>query len=76
MIGAGAGGLIRGDVDRLDALSLGPVTFAAPVASYSRDTSGIFTLDYPEAIIGASSCSATESRSTTGVPACSSSPTV
>lgn len=52
VIGAGAGGLMRGDVDRLDALSFGPITFTAPVATYSRDTTGVFTLDYPEAIVG------------------------
>ena len=38
--------------DRLDALSLGSLSFAQPVAMFSRDTGGIFSLDYPEGIVG------------------------
>jgi hypothetical protein len=50
--GAGLGGLSRGDVGRLDALTLGPLAFAKPVAVFSRDTSGIFSMDGPDGIIG------------------------
>jgi hypothetical protein len=52
VIGAGVGGFSRGDVARLDAISLGPRTFTNPVAVFSRDTSGIFSLDGPDGILG------------------------
>jgi len=50
--GAGAGGISRGDIGRLDALVLGSRTFAEPVATFSRDSSGIFSLDGPDGIVG------------------------
>jgi hypothetical protein len=50
--GAGAGGLSRGDVGRLAALALGAASFAEPVATFSRDTTGIFSLDGPDGIVG------------------------
>ena len=50
--GAGAGGISRGDVGRLEAMSLGSRTFEKPVAIYSRDTKGIFALDGPDGIVG------------------------
>ncbi len=52
VIGGGAGGISRGDVGRLEALSLGPRSFGRPVAVFSRDTSGIFALDGPDGIVG------------------------
>jgi hypothetical protein len=52
VIGSGAGGLSRGDVGRLESLSLGPRAFADPVAVFSRDTTGVFALDGPDGIIG------------------------
>jgi hypothetical protein len=52
VIGVGAGGISRGDVGRLNALSLGSRTFAQPVAIFSRDTSGIFAMDGPDGIVG------------------------
>ena len=52
VIGAGVGGLSRGDVARLDALTLGPVSFAQPIGIMSRDTSGIFSMDGPDGIVG------------------------
>jgi predicted aspartyl protease len=52
VIGGGMGGVSRGDVTRLDALTLGPAAFPQPVAIFSRDTSGVFTLDGPEGIVG------------------------
>lgn len=52
IVGVGAGGASRGDVGRLDALSLGPVSFAKPVAVFSRDTTGVFALDDPDGIVG------------------------
>jgi hypothetical protein len=50
--GMGVGGVSRGDVIRLDAMTLGPASFAQPVATLSRDTTGIFALDGPEGILG------------------------
>jgi predicted aspartyl protease len=52
VIGGGAGGVSRGDVGRLDAITLGARTFEQPVAIFSRDTSGIFALDGPDGIVG------------------------
>ena len=52
IVGVGAGGYSRGDVGRLDQLTLGPVSFAKPVAVFSRDTSGVFGQDGPEGIVG------------------------
>lgn len=52
VIGAGVGGLSRGDVARLDALTLGSRSFAQSVAVFSRDTSGIFSMDGPDGIVG------------------------
>jgi hypothetical protein len=51
--GAGAGGITRGDVGRLASLALGAATFADPVATFSRDTTGIFSLADPaDGILG------------------------
>jgi len=50
--GGGAGGITRGDVGRLDTLRLGPLSFPGAIATFSRDTSGIFALDDPQGIVG------------------------
>ena len=50
--GGGAGGVSRGDVGRLDVLTLGPAKFENVVATFSRDTRGLFATDYPDAILG------------------------
>ena len=50
--GTGAGGITRGDVGRLDALSIGSLTFDRPVAVFSRDTTGVLASEYPEGIAG------------------------
>src|SRR6185503_6460362 len=42
--GFGVGGASRGDVGRLETFTLGSLSFAKPVAVYSRDTSGIFSM--------------------------------
>ena len=52
VIGGGVGGVSRGDVVRLDALTLGSLSVSRPVAVFSRDTSGIFVIDDPQGIIG------------------------
>jgi hypothetical protein len=52
IVGVGAGGASRGDVARLAALSLGPVSFAKPIAVFSRDTTGVFAQDGPDGIVG------------------------
>lgn len=52
VVGGGAGGLSRGDVGRLDALALGSLSFARPIAVLSRDTSGVFSLGEPQGIVG------------------------
>jgi hypothetical protein len=53
VIGGGAGGVSRGDVARIDALTLGPATFAQPVAILSRDTAGVFSSENPaDGIVG------------------------
>jgi hypothetical protein len=52
VIGSGAGGVSRGDVGRLDALTLGPLTVERPTAIFSRDTVGAFASDEPEGIVG------------------------
>lgn len=52
VIGAGAGGFSRGDVGRLSTLSIGPASFAKPVAVYSRDIVGVFSMDGPDGIVG------------------------
>jgi hypothetical protein len=51
-VGGGAGGETRGDIGRLDNLSLGPVSFARPVAIFSRDTVGVFAGRDPDGIVG------------------------
>jgi len=52
VIGGGAGGISRGDVGRVEGLSLGEASFPDPVAIFSRDTKGIFTIDDPQGIVG------------------------
>jgi len=52
VIGAGAGGLTRGDIGRADAMTLGALEFRAPVLSYARDTTGIFAMDAVDGIMG------------------------
>lgn len=52
VVGAGVGGLSRGDVGRLETLTLGPISFSRPVAVFSRDSKGIFAMDGPDGIIG------------------------
>lgn len=47
VIGGGVGGPSRGDVARLDALTLGPATFPEAIAVFSRDTGGLFAFDGP-----------------------------
>lgn len=50
--GSGVGGVSRGDVGRIDALTLGSRSFANPVAIFSRDASGVFAMDGPDGIVG------------------------
>jgi hypothetical protein len=50
--GSGVGGVSRGDVARLEAMELGSLSFAEPVAVFSRDTTGIFAIDEPHGIVG------------------------
>lgn len=51
--GAGAGGITRGDVVRLDAMTLGPLSFAKPVAGIARDRTGVMgQVDDPDGIMG------------------------
>jgi len=50
--GFGVGGVSRGDVGRLDTLTLGPTTFTRPVAVFSRDTAGVLAMDGPDGIVG------------------------
>ena len=52
VFGAGAGGLTRGDIGRVKSISLGSRSFDEPVVSFARDTTGIFSLDGPDGIIG------------------------
>lgn len=53
VIGGGVGGLSRGDVARLDELTLGPASFPKAVAVFSRDTGGLFAMDGPvQGIVG------------------------
>jgi len=51
-IGGGAGGETRGDLGRVDRLSVGGLTFAKPVALFSRDTVGVFAQSEPDGIVG------------------------
>jgi hypothetical protein len=52
VIGAGAGGLTRGDIGRVDAITFGSLAFQDPVISYARDSTGIFATDVVDGIIG------------------------
>jgi len=52
VLGSGAGGLTRGDFDRVDSVTFGPLKFTAPVISYARDRAGIFAIDAVDGIIG------------------------
>ena len=52
VVGFGIGGKSRGDVTRVDALSIGGVVFDRPVAVFSRDTAGVFAMDGPDGIVG------------------------
>jgi hypothetical protein len=52
VLGSGAGGLTRGDIDRVDSITIGSVAFADPVVSYARDTTGIFSIDAVDGIMG------------------------
>jgi PDZ domain-containing protein/aspartyl protease len=52
VLGSGAGGLTRGDIDRVDSLTLGSLTFRQPVISYARDATGIFSIDAVDGIMG------------------------
>src|SRR5262249_25439446 len=52
VIRGGRGGASRGDVARLDALTIGSLWYAKPVGIFSRDTSGIFAVDGPDGIVG------------------------
>jgi hypothetical protein len=52
VLGSGAGGLTRGDFDRVDSLTLGSLAFKEPVISYARDTTGIFAIDAVDGIMG------------------------
>src|SRR5262249_26977586 len=52
VVGVGAGGASRGDVCRLDALTIGSLAYSKPVAVFSRDTRGIFAVDGPDGIVG------------------------
>jgi len=51
-IGGGAGGETRGDIGRLQVLSIGSSRFQEPIAIFSRDTVGVFASDDPDGIIG------------------------
>jgi len=52
VIGSGAGGVSRGDVARARALTLGGATFEEPVVLFARDTTGVFSADGPDGIVG------------------------
>jgi hypothetical protein len=52
VVGGGAGGITRGDVNRLDSLGLGPVSFARAVAVFSRDTTGVLAMADLDGILG------------------------
>jgi len=52
VLGAGAGGMTHGDIDRAETIALGTVTFENPVISFARDTTGIFSIDAVDGIIG------------------------
>lgn len=52
VLGSGAGGLTRGDIARVDSISFGSLTFPQPVISFARDTTGIFSIDAVDGIIG------------------------
>src|SRR5262245_59710440 len=52
VLGSGAGGMTHGDVARVDAVTLGSLAFKEPVVSFARDTTGIFSIDAVDGIIG------------------------
>jgi hypothetical protein len=52
VIGSGAAGLSHGDLCRVQALTLGAASFASPVVAFSRDTTGVFSMDGPDGILG------------------------
>jgi len=52
VIGSGAAGLSHGDLCRVQTLTLGSASFANPIVAFSRDTSGVFSMDGPDGILG------------------------
>lgn len=52
VVGGGVSGLSRADVVRLDGLTIGSQSFPQAIAGFSRDTSGLFTLDALDGIVG------------------------
>lgn len=52
VVGYGVGGASRGDVARVASLALGGFEVTKPVVIYSRDTTGVFSMDGPDGIIG------------------------
>jgi len=52
VLGAGAGGMTHGDIDRAETIAFGSVTFKNPVISFARDTTGIFSIDAVDGIMG------------------------
>lgn len=51
-VGGGAGGETKGDLDRLEALGIGPARFDNPPVIYSRDSVGVFAGEDADGIIG------------------------
>jgi len=51
-VGGGAGGETKGDLDRLEKLSIGPASFDNPPVIYSRDSVGVFAGEDADGIIG------------------------
>ena len=51
-VGGGAGGETKGDLDRLETLSIGPARFDNPPVIYSRDSVGVFASEEADGIIG------------------------
>jgi hypothetical protein len=51
-IGGGAGGETKGDIGRLESLTIGTLEIAKPIVVFSRDTTGVFAGEDEAGIVG------------------------
>lgn len=52
VLGSGAGGMTHGNIDRAQTIGFGSLVFEQPIVSYATDTTGIFSMQDLDGIIG------------------------